>query len=61
MSLKTDLMVERNAMTELFHLLKLNGNNPEFAYYGHFHKSDVHSHDGCVHRLLNVGELWEER
>lgn len=60
-ALKTDLMLERSAMSELFHILKLNGNNPAFAYYGHFHKSDVQSNDGCTHRLLNVGELWEER
>ena len=59
--LKTDLNVERQAMTELFHLLKINGNNVENHYYGHFHKSEVQNNDGVVHRMLGVGELWEEK
>ena len=59
--LKTDLNVERQAMTELFHLLKINGNNVENHYYGHFHKSEVQNYDGVVHRMLGVGELWEEK
>ena len=59
--LRTDLLYERNQMTELFHLLKLNGNNIEHNYYGHFHKSDTFVKDYTKHRLLNVGELWEER
>lgn len=59
--LRTDLHYERNQMTELFHLLKLNGNNIEHNYYGHFHKSDTLVKDYTKHRLLNVGELWEER
>ena len=59
--MKTDLNVERHAMTELFHYLKINGNNVEKHYYGHFHKSEVQINDGVVHRMLGVGELWEEK
>ena len=59
--LKTDLILERNQVTELFHLLRLNGNNIEHNYYGHFHKKDDITMYGTKHRLLDVGELWEER
>jgi len=59
--LKTDLLVERNQVTDLFHLLRLNGNDITNNYYGHFHKSDFITMYGTKHRLLNVGELWEER
>ena len=58
--LKTDLNVERQQVTELFHILKMNGNNIQKNYYGHFHKSDVQIYDGCEHRMLGVGELWME-
>ena len=58
--LKTDLLIERQAVTDAFAILKLN-NNITHAYYGHFHKSDVMTFDGVKHRLLNVNELWEER
>ena len=60
-ALKTDLNVERHAMSELFHYLKINGNNVEKHYYGHFHKSEVQNYDGVVHRMLGIGELWEEK
>ena len=30
-------------------------------YYGHFHRSDTTNIDGIIHRVLGVGELWEER
>ena len=59
--LKTDLNVERQAMNDLFHYLKINGNNIDNHYYGHFHKSEVQNYDGIVHRMLGVGELWEEK
>ena len=58
--LKTDLNIERQAMTDAFSILKMN-NTITHAYYGHFHKSDVMNFDGIKHRLLNVNELWEER
>ncbi len=59
--LKTDLLFERNQVTELFNILKTNGNNIDYNYYGHFHKSDTINMYGVKHRLLGVGELWEER
>jgi hypothetical protein len=58
--LKTDLMAERLAVTEMFTVLKMN-NDIENAYYGHFHKTDQIQMYGTNHRLLNVGELIEER
>ena len=36
-------------------------NDIEHAYYGHFHRSDDITMYGTKHRLLGVGELWEER
>jgi len=58
--LKTDLHLERQQVTDAFTILKMN-NDIRLHLYGHFHKSDVLNYDGIEHRLLNVGELWEER
>jgi hypothetical protein len=58
--LRTDLLFERNQVTQAFSIVKMN-NDIEYAYYGHFHKSDVMNMYGTKHRLLGVGELWEER
>jgi hypothetical protein len=58
--LKTDLLVERNQLTQAFQILNEN-NNITHAYYGHFHRTDVINMYGVTHRLLNVNELWEER
>lgn len=58
--LKTDLLVERNQVTDAFTILRMN-NNITHHYYGHFHKSDTLEMFGIKHRLLNVNELWEER
>ena len=58
--LRTDLLVERNQVKEAFTILKMN-NDIEYAYYGHFHRSDVMTMYGTKHRLLGIGELWEER
>jgi DNA repair exonuclease SbcCD nuclease subunit len=59
-ALRTDLLVERNLLTQAFTILRLN-NSIENHYYGHFHKSDLLTMYGTKHRLLGVGELWEER
>ena len=59
--LKTDLMVERHQVDELFTILKMNGNPIAKHYYGHFHKSEVQTFEGIEHRMLGVGELWEEK
>ena len=59
--LKTDLNFERQQVTEMFHLLKLNGNDIKKHYYGHFHNNDVQNYDGVEHRMLDIGEFWLER
>jgi predicted phosphodiesterase len=58
--LRTDLLFERNQVTQAFSIVKMN-NDIEYAYYGHFHRSDDITMYGTKHRLLGVGELWEER
>lgn len=59
-NLSKDLLYERQQMTELFFLLKMNGNVVETHYYGHFHKSDTLYMNGIRHRLLNTNELYED-
>jgi predicted phosphodiesterase len=58
--LKTDLLVERNQLTQAFQILKEN-NNIQSHIYGHFHKSDFVNVDGTEHRVLDINELWEEK
>ena len=57
--LKTDLLFERQQVTEALEILKLN-NTIELHIYGHFHKSWNSRLYDINHRLLNVDELWEE-
>jgi predicted phosphodiesterase len=52
-----DLMEERANLTKIFEVLKAN-NKIEQHYYGHFHKSYTEEIDGCIHRLLNVDEIY---
>lgn len=58
--LRGDLLYERNQVTTAFTILKMN-NNIDNHYYGHFHRSDTINMYGTKHRLLGVGELFEER
>ncbi len=58
--LKLDLMDERRKMSIAFQTVKMN-NDIEHAYYGHFHRSDTLNFLGTIHRVLGVGELYEER
>ena len=58
--LRTDLHFERNQVTNAFAILKMN-NNIDNHYYGHFHRSDTININGTKHRLLGIGELFEER
>lgn len=58
--LKTDLLTERKLITDAFDIIQEN-NNITHHYYGHFHTSNKIEIDGVNHRLLNIGELWEER
>jgi len=59
LELKTDLMVERQKLNDAFIILKMN-NDIKNHYYGHFHKSDKMNYQGTIHRLLGIGELWEQ-
>lgn len=58
--LKTDLLIERQEMSDAFTILKMN-NNITHHYYGHFHTTWNATLYGTHHRLLNINELWEER
>lgn len=57
--LKSDLLFERNQLTEAFHILKKN-NSISHHMYGHFHKSETINMYEIKHRLLGIGELYEE-
>jgi predicted phosphodiesterase len=59
-ALKMDLLDERRLITMAFQTIKMY-NNVTHHYYGHFHRSDLTTIDGIQHRVLGVGELWEER
>ena len=58
--LKLDLLDERRLMTLAFQTVKMY-NDITHHYYGHFHRNDMITIDGTEHRVLGVGELWEER
>lgn len=58
--LKLDLMDERREMTMAFQTIKEN-NDITHHYHGHFHRSDITNIYGTKHRLLGIGELWEEK
>lgn len=58
--LKLDLLDERRHMTLAFQTIKMN-NDITHHYYGHFHRNNYMNYDGTVHRVLGVGELWEEK
>ena len=59
-ALKMDLLDERRLITMAFQTIKMN-NDVTHHYYGHYHRSDTTNIDGIIHRVLGVGELWEER
>lgn len=58
--LKLDLMNERRLMTLTFQTIQMY-NDITHHYYGHFHRNDLITMNGVKHRVLGVGELWEER
>ena len=58
--LRMDLAVERKEMTDAFTIIKMN-NNIDLHFYGHFHRNDTLDIYGTKHRVLGIGELWEER
>ena len=59
-TLKTELLDERRRMTLAFQTVKMY-NDIEYAYNGHFHANHVTEIYGTKHRVLGVGELWEEK
>lgn len=59
-TLKTELLDERRRMTLAFQTIKMY-NDIELNVYGHFHSNQVTEIYGTTHRLLGVGELWEQR
>lgn len=57
--LRKDLIEEREQMDRLFAILTQH-NDITHHYYGHFHRSATFNRDGIIHRLLNIGEFYEE-
>ncbi len=58
--LRLDLLDERRQLTLAAQAIKEH-NDIEFWYYGHFHRNETTNIYGTKHRLLGVGELFEER
>ncbi len=55
-TLVDDLLNERNALTEMYNILKKK-NNIFNWYYGHFHQSVKYRVDGTKFNLLDINEL----
>ena len=53
-----DLINERQQLTKLFELLKVN-NDIKHHFYGHFHSSYKTQLGGCEHICLNINEFYE--
>ena len=49
-----DLTEERAIMDEICKLCK-----PRLHLYGHFHSSWTERVNGCIHKLLDINEIWE--
>jgi UDP-2,3-diacylglucosamine pyrophosphatase LpxH len=49
-----DLTDERAVMDEIFKICK-----PSLHLYGHFHTSVTERINGCIHKLLDINEIWE--
>lgn len=52
-----DLIFERNQMTNIFMDLYEN-NKIKKHFYGHFHFSKLHNHNGVDHHLLDINEFY---
>lgn len=50
-----DLTDERAIMDEICKICK-----PRLHLYGHFHSSWTERVNGCIHRLLNINEIWAD-
>jgi hypothetical protein len=51
-----DLMNERSVMDEIFKQCR-----PSMHFYGHFHSSVTERINCCIHKLLDIHELYELR
>jgi UDP-2,3-diacylglucosamine pyrophosphatase LpxH len=51
-----DLTDERAVMDEIFKICK-----PSLHLYGHFHTSVTERINGCIHKLLDINEIWESQ
>ena len=49
-----ELTAERAVLSEIFKICQ-----PQLHLYGHFHSSRNEKINDCVHRLLNINEIWE--
>jgi UDP-2,3-diacylglucosamine pyrophosphatase LpxH len=56
-SLISDLVMERNIMSNIF-LDLLENNNIKKHFYGHFHQSKLESLNGVDHHLLDINEFY---
>ena len=52
-----DLVLERNLLQNLYEKFydKLM---PKYWFYGHFHSSWTERVNGCIHKLLDINEIW---
>ena len=55
-----DLKEERDLLTKMHNILK-EKNNPDFWFYGHFHKDWAKNIEGTNYRLLAINEMYEYR
>lgn len=51
-TLRQELIDEQLRHDRLFELVR-----PKFWYYGHYHHSAIHHHEGCEIRQLDMAEL----
>jgi UDP-2,3-diacylglucosamine pyrophosphatase LpxH len=56
-TLEQDLHEERQLLSDLFSILKNNGNNPTHHYYGHFHSNHEEFIDNVKHICLGIDKL----
>ena len=55
-----DLREERDLLTKMYDILK-EKNNPDYWYYGHFHRDWAGKFDETNYRLLDINEVCEYR
>lgn len=55
-SLLKELTEERGLMDEVFKICQ-----PSLHLYGHFHSSYTENVNDCIHKLLDINEVWELR